>query len=94
MVNASINRVYASQDTDTSTQYSAISGPRGAFTALNFTVNPNIPQSDYTRFGSTSNDLFGDGNLYDFLDTTVYVQGLSTSVNIQIPIRIIKIVQT
>tara|TARA_B100000085_G_scaffold285173_1_gene320285 strand:- start:289 stop:1290 length:1002 start_codon:yes stop_codon:yes gene_type:complete len=94
MINAGVNRVYAGQDTDTSTQYSAITGPRGAFTALNFTINPNIPQSDYTRFGSTSNDLFGDGNLYDFLDTTVYVQGLSTSVNIQIPIRIIKIVQT
>ena len=94
MVNGAVNRVYAGQDTDTSTQYSAISGPRGAFTALNFSINPNIPQSDFTRFGMTSNDLFGDGNLYDFLDTTVYVQGLSTSVSLQIPIRIIKIVQT
>lgn len=94
MVNAGVNRVYAGQDTDTSTQYSTITGPRGAFTALNFTINPNIPQSDFTRFGMTSNDLFGDGNLYDFLDTTVYVQGLSTSVNVQIPLRIIKIVQT
>lgn len=94
MVNAAVNRVYAGQDTDTSTQYSAITGPRGAFTALNLKVSPNIPQSDYTRFGSTSSDLFGDGNLYDFLDTTVYVQGLSTSVSMQIPVRIIKIVQT
>lgn len=94
MINGAVNRVYAGSDTDTSTQYSAISGPRASFTAINVKINPNIPQSDFTRFGTTSTDLFGDGNLYDFLDTTVYVQGLSTSVNMQLPIRIIKIVQT
>ena len=94
LVGGVINRVYATSDTDASTNFSSITGPRASFTALNFTINPNIPQSDFTRFGMTSTDLFGDGNLYDYLDTTVYVQGISTSVNMQIPIRIIKIVQS
>ncbi len=79
---------------DSSTQYSAVTGPRGAFTALNFLIRGDITQTDYVKFGTTSNDLFGSGQLYDFIDTTVYVQGLASNANIQLPIRIIKLAQT
>ena len=92
------NRVFSDTATagaeDTSTQYSSISGPRASFTALNLAINPQIPQSDYTKFGTTSNDLFGTGTLYDFIDTTIYVEGASSNATLQIPIRIIKIAQT
>ena len=79
---------------DSSGQYSAIVGPRGAFTALNFLIRGDITQTDYVKFGTISNDLFGDGTLYDFIDTTVYVQGLSSNANVQLPVRIIKLAQT
>lgn len=92
------NRVYSDTATagtsDTSTQFSEIAGPRASFTALNLAINPNIPQSDYTKFGTTSNDLFGTGTLYDFIDTTIYVEGASSNVTLQVPVRIIKIAQT
>jgi hypothetical protein len=96
-INAALTRVYALVDgnsTDTSGNYSAIAGPRAVFTALNFSLVPNIPQSDYTKYGTTSNDLFADGTLFDFIDTTVYVQGVATNATIQLPIRIIKLAQT
>jgi|21_taG_2_1085346.scaffolds.fasta_scaffold00290_11 hypothetical protein len=96
-VNASLSRVYAQSgvdSADTSTNYSAIAGPRGVFTALNFNIVSNLPQSDYTKYGTTSNDLFADGTLFDFIDTTIYVQGVATNATIQLPIRIIKLAQT
>jgi len=61
---------------------------------MNFTINPSIPQAHYIKFGTTSNDLFGDGTLYDFIDTTVYVRGNSSESHVQVPIRIIKIAAT
>ena len=99
IIGASMTRVYSNVGTvgttvDASGEYSAISGPRGAFTAINFLLRSDITQTDYTKFGTTSNDLFGDGTLYDFIDTTVYVQGLSTNATVQLPVRIIKLAQT
>jgi len=99
VIAASMTRVFSDFSTggttmDTSTNYSAIDGPRGVFTALNFFIRGDITQSDYSKFGTTSNDLFGDGTLYDFLDTTIYVQGIATNATIQLPIRIIKLAQT
>lgn len=98
VVNGVLNRVYSDTSTagtsDTSTQFSVIKGPRASFTALNLMINPNIPQSDYNKFGTTSSDLFGTGTLYDYIDTTVYVEGAASNVNLQVPVRIIKIAQT
>lgn len=99
VVGGGVTRVYSNVGTtgvnvDDSGQYSAITGPRGAFTALNFRIRGDITQTDYSKFGTTSNDLFGDGTLYDFIDTTVYVMGLASNANLQLPIRIIKLAQT
>ena len=98
-VGGSITRVYSNIGTtgtkvDDSGQYSEINGPRGSFTALAFQIRGDITQADYSKFGTTSNLLFGGSTRYDFIDTTVYVQGLSSNANIQIPIRIIKLAQT
>jgi hypothetical protein len=99
IIGGNINQVYAdfttgTGATDTSTEFSVITGPRASFTAMNFTINPSIPQAHYIKFGTTSNDLFGDGTLYDFIDTTVYVRGNSSESHVQVPIRIIKIAAT
>ena len=52
MIQASITRVYSDFSTggttvDTSTNYSAITGPRGVFTAMNFVIRGDITQTDY-----------------------------------------------
>ena len=97
VVNAAQNRIYAdfsTADADTSTNFSVISGPRGSFTCLNFIIQPNITQSDYSRYGTVANDLFSTGVLFDFIDTTVFAQGIASNCTIQIPIRIIKLAQT
>lgn len=99
MVEATMTRVYSDfssggTQVDTSTNYSVIDGPRGVFTAMNFVIRGDITQTDYSKYGTTSNDLFGDGTLYDFIDTTIYVQGVATNATLQLPIRIIKLAQT
>jgi hypothetical protein len=44
----------------------------------------------YTVYGTISKNLFSDGNLYDYIDTTVYVEGRASNARIQLPIRIIR----
>ena len=99
IVNASQTRVYSNinsggTEMDNSTNYSVFAGPRGVFTVLNFSIRGDMTQSDYSRFGRTGVALFGGSVLYDYLDTTVYVQGVASNVTIQLPIRIIKLAQT
>ena len=82
------------------TEYSMFQGPRASITGLNFELIPellNEPSGDgnhrYSFLGNTSNDLFGSGNLYDFIDTTIYIQGLSTNYRLSIPLRIVRYVE-
>ena len=74
-VNGITSRLYPpSTGTDTTLSKSNIRGPRGSFTLLNFSINSQIPQEDFSRFGSTGNALFGTSNTYDYIDTIVYVR--------------------
>ena len=80
---------------DLTANYSNISGPRGAFTILNFAINDNIAHEDFSKHGSTARTLVaGSSHTYDYIDTIVYVRGLSTNIVLQIPIRIIQAAQT
>jgi len=81
--------------------HSAFNGPRGTILALNLKVKDKLsPDSQspadfrYTKFGSTNTNVLGGTNLYDFIDTTIYVQGLSSNSRLQIPIRIIRFAGT
>jgi hypothetical protein len=92
-VNGVLNRVYYSKSstgTDRSLSYSSIAGPRGSLTTLGFSINPDIPQNDFIVYGKVGQTQ-GGSETYDYIDTTVYVQGASTNVTLQIPIRIIKL---
>ena len=44
----------------------------------------------YSKFGYTDQPMFGTNNKYDFINSTIYVQGLSTNSRLIIPIRIIR----
>lgn len=80
-----------------STRFSAISGPRGTITSVGFRVYTEMAtrstgvRSDlYSRYGSINQTLLGHGKKFDYIDTTVYVAGTSTSALIQFPVRIIR----
>lgn len=86
-----------SEDGTTRTTNSSFTGPRSNVIALNFIVNPKLSsksntQSDlrYTKFGKTKVNLFGDGNLYDFIDTRVTIEGCATTRQKQFTIRILR----
>jgi hypothetical protein len=88
------NGIVYNQDYSTpDTTVSAIAGPRSVFAALNFDVKTSLTV-EFSRYGTVSNDLFGDGNSYSFIDTMIYLQGATTGMQIQIPVRIIKYVGT
>jgi len=83
--------------TSTINSNSALVGPRGTVIALNFNIfnelcgdSTSTADDSYYIFGTRSSDLFSDGNLYDYIDTTIYIEGLSSNARLQIPIRIIR----
>ena len=80
---------------------SAIGGPRGAVTAVNLKVihelNPpsgSAGDTKYTIFGKTDQTLFGGSDKYDYIDSPIYIEGVTSGARIQIPIRIIRYVGT
>jgi hypothetical protein len=83
----------ATADTD----LSAISGPRGTVTVLNFiadselaAVSTGVRSTKFSLFGAIDQTPFGGSDKYDYIDTVVYVIGTSTTAQLQLPIRIIR----
>lgn len=91
--------------TDTSgdaagTNISAVPGPRGGMTAMTFAPSTEINAQGvaspeyyklYGRTGVVGTDLgFTSTDNFDYIDTTVYVQGMTTGASIQLPIRIVR----
>ena len=68
---------------------SSIDGPRSSFGLINVAIKASL-DAEYSLYGSTNQNLFGDSKLYNYIDTTLYVQGSTTGVQIQIPLRLIK----
>jgi hypothetical protein len=90
--NLMYNKVYG-KDLDTS----AIAGPRGSATALNFCIDKSMTttsESDanykYSVFGTLSKDLFDTGDKYDYIDTNVYIVGSNSQQKLVLPVRIIR----
>jgi len=91
------NGVVRDTTSNTDTAMSDIAGPRGAVAAFNFGVESGLTTTaagtsddKFTQYGAVGQNLFSDGNLYDYIDTTVYVTGDNSSAQIQIPLRIIR----
>jgi len=92
------NTVYYYPNAQTAdTTISVISGPRGSATAVNVTMDTSLvgttaasTNAKYTKYGTTGADLFGDSKTYDYIDSTLYIQGTSTSALLQIPVRLIR----
>ncbi|MBT5637491.1 MAG: hypothetical protein HOJ16_02850 [Candidatus Peribacter sp.] len=48
----------------------------------------------YGIYGSIDQTLFGGSDKYDYIDSTIYVEGSASSRIIQLPIRIIRFAGT
>ena len=79
--------VQPSSGTDTEADLSVISGPKGIVAAVAPTINPGL-DAEYSLYGGETSI---SGSDCKFIDTTIFVQGTSTSAQLQIPIRIIKL---
>jgi len=82
---------------DNSQELSAVDGPRGMASAFNFKVSDKMisdstspPDERYQKFGTLGATLFVGGNKYDYVDTSILVEGTSTGIQMNIPIRIIR----
>ena len=78
----------------TDTDLSVINGPRAQVAAVSFRLSTtnDLTSRDalYSLLGKIDQDLFGDGNTYDYIDTLVYFIGDVTGVTLQVPIRVIR----
>ena len=83
--------------TGNATDHSAFAGPRGTIMAFNLEVIPELTgdststtDDKYYIFGQRSQLVFGGSNRYDYIDTTIYIEGLSSNSRLQIPVRVIR----
>jgi len=78
----------------TDTDLSVINGPRAQVAAVNFGLETQMSTGSrtalYSLLGKIDQNLFSDGNTYDYIDTLVYFIGNVTGVTLQVPIRVIR----
>ena len=72
---------------DTASGFSVIDGPRAAVLALSVDVKSGL-SSEYTLYGGTATY---DGTVCEYIDTTVYVLGTTSPVQIQVPVRLVRL---
>lgn len=98
IIGSILNQVYQATLQTTDLDFSTINGPRARATAFFPSIAPKLVSNststatpaDFTLFGNVNQDLFGDGNTYDYLDTVVYIRGNTTGVTTQLILRIIR----
>ena len=94
VLNDVVDKNYASgSDND----LSALNGPRGTALAINFVIKEDLTRDSsqsadqrYFTLGQTGQTIFDGTNKYDYIDTTIYVEGMSSTATVQIPLRIIR----
>ena len=81
------NEVYYSpSNTVADTNVSVITGPRGNFTVFSLTPKNDLG-TKYSLFGNT---LAINGTTCEYIDTTIYIEGVTTGATLQIPLRIVR----
>lgn len=77
--------------------HSVLAGPRGTITTLNFSIKAELTSlaggvrsALWEQYGTKAQAIFGGSNLFDYIDTTVYVQGASSTSRTQFNLRIIR----
>ena len=77
--------------------HSAIHGPRGTICAINFKLINQLTNNKnsaadfrFSKFGTLSEALFGGSDKFDYIDTSIQIEGLSSGSKINIPLRILR----
>jgi hypothetical protein len=78
---------YSPSNTADDTTISAIAGPRGNFTAFALSPKSDLGEK-YSLFGNT---LTINGTSCEYIDTTLFVEGVTTGATLQVPIRIVRV---
>ena len=85
----------AATTADTAT--SVLRGPRGTATKINLVVADGLEgrvggsrSEKYQQYGAINQTLFGGNELYDYIDTLVYINGSNTGATLQLPVRILR----
>ena len=82
-----------------STKFSNIAGPRGSVVAFNVKTDQQLQvnstgtrDSRFVEFGTLENSLFSEmpTRKFDYIDTTIYIVGVTSNSRLQIPLRIIR----
>jgi len=96
VINCVPNNITEHASVDVSS-YTAIRGCKSSATALNLNIpqeltstSTGVSDTKYALYGVQSEALFGGSKKYDYIDSTVYCEGTTTSARIQIPVRIIR----
>ena len=83
--------------TTADTATSVLRGPRGSATKINLVVDEELAgrsngsrSTKYSQYGAINQLLFGGNELYDYIDTIVYVDGSNTGATLQLPVRILR----
>ena len=100
---AAQNEIYEPDTGGPVSKYTTIAGPGDTITCFQFLIKSNLRTDGtaggtrdvlYTQIGSidvSSTALFGSGaRTYDYIDTVVYVSGMTTGARIDVPVRIIR----
>tara|TARA_R100001163_G_C5043038_1_gene180837 strand:+ start:261 stop:1268 length:1008 start_codon:yes stop_codon:yes gene_type:complete len=98
IVTATDNHVYNHKGTGMDTKFSAFNGPRSSICALNLKLvdeitgdsTSTITDERFSIFGQTDQLVFGGSNKFDVIDTVIYIEGVSTSSRLQVPIKILR----
>jgi hypothetical protein len=94
IIRSKLSRIHAPDDQTNVNylNYSTINGPPGVVAMAHFSPSSDLKtqSSKFSLFGKVGQNLYGDGNTYDYIDTTAYVVGKTTGVQIQIPLRFLR----
>jgi len=78
---------------------SSLNGPRATALAINFKLNDKVVNAAgstaddrFRVFGKLNQDIFGTGNIYDYIETNIMIAGASSKKQLVVPLRIVRIV--
>ena len=98
IIGSILNQIYQASSGTTDLNYSVINGPRARVTAffprisgdlITETTTATTP-AKFSLYGNVNQNLFGDGNTYDYIDTVIYIRGNTTGASTQMILRIIR----
>ena len=96
IVNTVPNNITEVDSVDIS-KYTAVKGPKSSALAIAFdvpselkTTSTGVTSTKYSLYGTVDSAIFGGSDKYSYIDTTVMIEGSTTSAQAQVPIRIVR----